>query len=440
VGVTPSSQLRSRRVHYGHPEVVPMLEELLVDAQSALLVSVAIVTLFGACEFLHRKMSVRVELTRKLSHVGAGVIVMSFPWVITSAWTVAALSVSFGGLLYAGKVTGMLSSVHSVERKTSGAYYYPVAVLGTFWLAEGDPLLFCVPIAVMALADTAAALVGQRLGINSYKVYDNERTLEGSLGFFILALPVIILGLALNGAPGWPVMLAVAVIAAIMATATESISVRGADNLFIPYTCFLVLDRAMRLGVEDLTGWAEGMLIGLALVAVSYRPAALTPTGGITVFLVTTLAWALGGAIWLLPMLTFFLLYIATAPRMGRIRTDLDEVFPTAAGSMIVVLAFGHSGDPGLFVPYLATLTASGAIALGRMAQRRSWPTIPLALSGALTPLIPMMAYKYEIPIVALGVATAAGYATFLSLASSQFTGRRMVASLVAGAVAWVAV
>lgn len=416
-----------------------ILNAIIADAVSAAAISVAIVALFAVGECLHRLMKVRVEFTRKLTHVGAGMIVLSFPWTLSSPWTVFVLSLSFGGLLSIGKVTGLLSSVHNVERKTSGAFYYPVAVLGTFWLSGGDPLLFCVPIAVMALADTAAALVGQSVGQFHYRVFDNKRSVEGSMGFFAFALAICLAGLAFNGSPGWPAMLIVALVAAIMATATEAISVRGSDNLFIPYTVFLVLDRTIRIGLRDLSGWLEGMMLALLILVASYRIAALTPAGGVTVFVVVTLAWALGGLAWMLPLGALFLLYILTAPREGDIRADLDQVFPTTVGSMIVVLAFGHFGDPDLFVPYLATLTASGAIALGRMARLRGWPVIPLALSGGMTPLIPVIAYEDTVPFSTIALATLAGCAVFASLRRSDFSGRRMLSALLAGAIAWAA-
>ena len=104
---------------------------------------------------------------------------------------------------------------------------------------------------------------------------------------------------------------------------------------------------------------------------------------------------------------------------------------------MIVVLTFGHFGDASLFVPYLATLTASGAIALSRMAMVRGWPTIPLALAGALSPLVPVMAYQHSVPFAAIALATGAGVAAFLALTNTHLAGRRLVATLLAGAVAW---
>ena len=49
-----------------------MLEELQSDALNAAFISAAILVLFTTGELLHRRRGVRVELTRKLSHVGAG--------------------------------------------------------------------------------------------------------------------------------------------------------------------------------------------------------------------------------------------------------------------------------------------------------------------------------------------------------------------------------
>ncbi len=418
-----------------------MWTEIVADAPAAAGISAAILLLFGAAEVIGRTTDVPTEYTRKLTHVGAGVVVISFPWLITSPWTVGILAIAFLGILVIGRATGQLSSVHGVERKTSGAYYYPFAVLGTFWLAKGDPLLYCVPIAVMALADTVAALVGKRRGAIHYKVFDNSRTLEGSLCFFGMALVLIVAGLTAAGVPGWPAMLIVALVAAIMSTATEAISVRGADNLFIPYACFLVLDRTLRLGLRDLSGWVEGMFIGVVVVAVTYRRASLTPAGSVTLFVVLTLSWALGGWAWTMPLGALFFLYLATAPEESRlVRADLDEVFPTTVGSMIIVLAFGHFEDPVLFVPFLATVAASGAIALSRMATVRSWPQVPLALSGALVPVLPVLAYEPSTPVIPVVLAAGVGCAAFAALARTSLSGRRLLASLLAGAVAWAAV
>ena len=108
---------------------------LLADWKGAAVVALGIVVLFVTGEVLRRVFAVETEYTRKLSHMGAGFIVVAFPWLLQHTLTVAVLALAFFALLLAGKVTGLLQSVHDVERRTSGAYYYPLAVLGIFWLS-----------------------------------------------------------------------------------------------------------------------------------------------------------------------------------------------------------------------------------------------------------------------------------------------------------------
>ena len=417
-----------------------MPPEIASDVPYALIISGAILLLFVSAEVLRRKAGIPTEYTRKLTHVGAGAIVIGFPWMLTSPVVVGVLALGFTAILVAGRVLGLLTCVHDIDRTTGGAYYYPLAVFGTFWLADGNPLLYCVPIAVMAVADTVAALVGRKTGEIRYRVMDNSRSLEGSLSFFGLALLILLVGMGIAGQPSWPAMLIVALVAAVLCTATEAISVRGADNLFIPYACFLVLDRTIRLGLRDLSGWVEGMLLGLIVVVVSYRRASLTPAGSVTLFVVLTLSWALGGWTWALPMLALFALYLTTMPEQSlRVQADLEEVFPTTVGATIIVLAFGHYADPSLFVPYLATLAASGAIALSRMATVRTWPRMPLAVSGAVVPVLPVLTYRPDVPILTVTAAAAVGWLAFTALAQTSMSGRRLISALLAGSIAWAA-
>jgi hypothetical protein len=142
-----------------------------------------------------------------------------------------------------------------------------------------------------------------------------------------------------------------------------------------------------------------------------------------------------------LPLAALFFLYLATVPEPTKgIRADLEEVFPTTVGAMLIVLAFGHFEDPVLYVPFLATVAASGAITLSRMAIVRGWPQIPLAISGALVPVVPVLAYDPSTPVIPVIVAAGVGCLAFAALARTSMSGRRLLASLLAGAVAWAAV
>ncbi len=420
--------------------IAALQEALLSDWQGAAVVAISIVALFATGELLRRAFAVETEYTRKLSHLGAGAIVIAFPWLIHEVLTVAVLAGAFFVLLAVGKATHLLESVHGVERRTSGAFYYPLSVLGLFWLSDGDALLYCAPIAVLAVADTGAALVGKRTGKRRYQVMDGARSVEGSLTFFALAFSLVLTCLALSGRPGWPELLLVTLVTAVMSTAAEAISVRGADNLFIPYACFLVLERTLRLGLADLSGWIEGMILSLTVLVLSWSRGGLTEAGGLTVFIVGTLAWALGGVAWTLPLAALYSLFLAVIPDDDSQQTDMVEVFPATVGSMIVLLLFGHFEDPTLFIPYLATLAAAGAIAMQRMAIRRRWPQLPMGISGAIAPALPVLLVEPDIPMLHIVAAAAAGVVAFWALARTGFVGRRLLASLLAGALAWAAV
>lgn len=415
-------------------------EALREDAVGAVVVALSITALFVASELGRRLLALPTELTRKGVHLGGGAVVMGLPWLLQHTSTVALLCLAFFGLLVGGRLSGQLESVHGVSRRTSGAYYYPLAVIGTWWLAQGEPVRFCTPIAIMALADTGAALVGKRGGNRRYAVLDGHRSFEGSLTFFGLAFLVTLAILSAAGVPGWPETLLVALVVAVACTATEAISVRGADNLLIPYAAFVILDRTLSLGLRDLSGWLEGMLLGLALVTATWRRGGLTEAGGIAVFLVAAIAWALGGLTWFLPLLTLYLALIAAGAPQSLGRLDLDEVIPTCLGAVLVVLAFGHAPEAGLYVPYLAALGASGAIAMARLAWARGWPRRPAVALGVALPVLPALALGGTVPTVEVGAASLAGLLVFTLLARTPLVGRRLVAALAAGGVAWVLV
>ena len=74
------------------------------------------------------------------------------------------------------------------------------------------------------------------------------------------------------------------------------------------------------------------------------------------------------------------------------------------------------------------------------MAQGRGWPQLPLGLSGALAPTLPVIFIDPTIPLRDIGTAGFAGVLAFSLLSRTTFVGRRLLASLLAGALAWAAV
>jgi phytol kinase len=415
-------------------------QELVTDLVGSLVIASSILVLFVVAEVWKRLTDVPTEHTRKLTHLGSGVIVMSFPWLVSSVWSVVLLAASFGGLLVLGKLTGLLSSIHDVERKTQGAYLYPLAVLGTFVLSDGDPLLFCVPLAVMAVADTGAALVGKHAGGLRYRVLDGERSLEGSLTFFGLAFAIVVVGLALAGRPGWPASLLVTLVVAILTTSVEAASIRGSDNLLIPYAAWLALDRTLDLGLAGLEPWLLGMLLSGSALALSWRQADLTVAGAITVFLVGSLSYAEGSWAWALPFYGVYGLFLLA--KVPRSEADLDDVFATAAGSLVLLLAYVHLQWEQLYLPFLVTISANGGILMGFLVRQWSrrreglrWAWAPAVTLGVGVPLIPAALLGHV--DARLGLLSVLGgligTGVFVAIERLPISGRRLLSSLLVG-------
>jgi phytol kinase len=413
-----------------------IIDALLTDIRGSLVVGVAIFGLLVANELLSRVVKLPSEVTRKVSHIGSGFIVLSFPWLLSSAWSVALLTLSFLLILGGGKKTGLLMSIHGVERRTGGAYFYPVAVLGIWLLSGGDKALFGIPIAIMAIADTGAALVGKARGETVFQVLDGQRSFEGTGTFFGLAFAIVLGGLALAGKPGWPDLLLVSLVAALLTSAVEAVSVRGSDNILIPYAAWLVLDRSLRMGLEELSVWLMGMLVSVLVVLASYKAARMNPAAALLTFIMGTLAFALGGWAWLAPLLVLYALY--TLGRPAGVETDLTDVFAASVGSMLLVLLFAHTEDPGIYLPYLVTVSANAAVAAWLATRNRRWLRILCSLMGAaLPPALPLL-MGLEVPVLALTAGGLAGLLLFLGLARTRLVGRRLVASVIIALIAWL--
>ncbi len=370
------------RFHMGAGAEPTLARELI----GAGIISVAILGLFVVAELIHRLMKVPTERTRKLTHVGAGFVVLGVPWLLDSHWTVLALSLSFFGLLALGKVTGLLGSIHRIRRRSGGAYYYPFAVYLLYLLAAGDPFFYVLPILVMALSDTAAALVGQRFGQRSYRVMDGSRTLEGSSTFLGLTFLLCLGAFALDGRAGWPGILLLTLVVAVVATAVEAVSVRGADNLLVPVAVWFVLDRTLGLPLDALGAWTLGMALVLSLCLVAARVGRLSTSGLILCFLVGSLAWGLAGPTWFWPVAGWLAVTaLARWTWPGRPdELDLETLFPVLVTGLALLLIHATTGLESLFLPYTASmLGAAAAAAVTHALGRYRGVTLPAGVASA---------------------------------------------------------
>ena len=421
------------------------------DMQGAVIVGVAVLLGFGLAEALHRGRGLSAEVTRKVAHIWAGVVTASFPWLVESHVTVLWLALGFGVFLGGTRLLGWLPSVHAVERRTQGAYCYPIAVWVTFYLSAGDPVPYVVAISVLALSDTAAAAVGMKQPLKRYHVFDRDyRSLGGSFALFGITFSLVLLLLAAFDRGSLPDVLTIALLVAMAATATEGISVRGLDNLLLPYSVVLILNATLGASAEALSLWVLGALITASIIVPTMSTARLGAAGAMALFLSGFLAFGLGGTAWLVPLLVPYAGFVA-ARSMDKSTeaAGLQHLAPTFAVSLAVLLAHVHTGRPHLYLPYLASVAAVSALAWSEWAPGRRSPISSRVAAGSLGGAIVVAAGWLAEPPVALdlrGAGTVVAFAAaapLLAGAVGATTGKARLAGVLgstAGCTLWVLV
>ena len=194
------------------------------------------------------------ELLRKLLHIGMGVVSLSLPWLFDTPWPVLFMASLFclgllGGRFSPGWRRIADGIVYGVRRNSFGDLCFPVSIAALFLVSARDPVTFSIPVLIMTLADAAAALVGTRPGAHGFRRPGREKSIEGSVAFFIVALPCAYLPLRVWSGGGRVAMLLLSLNLALLATFVEALSWNGLDNLTVPLAVFLLLRMLRRCDI-----------------------------------------------------------------------------------------------------------------------------------------------------------------------------------------------
>ena len=351
-------------------------------------VILALIALVGVLHWYQVRRRPHPEIVRKLVHVGMGLVVLPFPWLFPSPWPVVALAVlSVAGMLLLRSLPALRrgpgSVIHAVQRQSLGEICYPIAVATVFVLKRDQPLLFVIPILILALADAVAALIGITYGRLHYNSTDGHKTAEGSLAFFIVAFLSVHIPLLLLTDVGRAQTLLIALVLGILAMLTEAVAWRGLDNLFVPVLGYALLQRFWTLSTEALLGRLV-MLVGLTIFVIMWRRhSRLSDSGLLGAALFGYAAWALGNLGWLLPPLLFFIAYCTVwPPRPGRLGDqDLFVVVAITAPAILWLMVALESGGASVGPMFLAP-DASVTSLLGRPASALSWVAFATVFSA----------------------------------------------------------
>ncbi|WP_202222796.1 diacylglycerol/polyprenol kinase family protein [Okeania sp. KiyG1] len=186
-------------------------------------------------EALNRFAKVDPEISRKVVHIGTGNVILLAWWLQIPAWVGIMAGILSAAIALISYRLPILPSVNSVGRKSLGTFFYAVSIgilIGCFWFIE-QPQYAALGILIMAWGDGLAAVIGQNFGKHPYQVWGMKKSWEGSLTMCLVSY--IICSLILLAVQGniWQTWV-VAIPVALGATALETLSKIGIDNLTVP--------------------------------------------------------------------------------------------------------------------------------------------------------------------------------------------------------------
>lgn len=196
--------------------------------------------LFGS-EAIAKKKKLKPELKRKLFHISSAVFIAFWPWLIS--WhTIELLGLTMVVIVLTNKFVKVFNFTKDLGRVTHGDVFLALAVSVCAYLAHSK-IFFALAILNVALADGLAALAGQYSQRKwKYKIFDQPKTIMGTMAFWIVSVCIFAGGLLFGANQinfnsyiyiivGLPPLLAL----------IENISPRGSDNLSVPLTVVIVL-------------------------------------------------------------------------------------------------------------------------------------------------------------------------------------------------------
>ena len=216
------------------PEIASSLLNIAIVAAITLILLIAV-------EAIGKKGRLNAEYVRKIAHVGAGLIYFFAPYLFATHWPVLCLALIFTTVFIISRRFGFFPSLHPASRQSIGELVYPFGIYLAFLLAEGNSLLFQISVLVLAFADTAASLIGQRYGRLHYKIMKSIRSVEGSLAFGLITFLIVLISLYVFTDVAGYSSIAVALGTGFIVTIVEAISPKGLDNVFVPVSTLLTL-------------------------------------------------------------------------------------------------------------------------------------------------------------------------------------------------------
>lgn len=176
----------------------------------------------GIIETVSRRLSLKHEFTRRISHTFAAIFTAFFSLHLSAPFLLIGLGI-FSIIMFLSRLLKIFSHIHGVSRFTIGEEFLPLGFIVSYLIAKGESSIFIPTVLVVGIADPLAGLVFSR--------YKNH-----ILRILAFAIPAFLLLLTSSNTS-----ISQAISIAVIVSLIEKISPYGTDNLSIPVSTALLL-------------------------------------------------------------------------------------------------------------------------------------------------------------------------------------------------------
>ncbi len=413
-----------------------------------LLVGGALAALMALIAILKRTASLEPETARKLFHLGGGGMALALPWVFEELWPVVTMAIITAAALLVLRLVPALRAgpgqvLHAVGRKSYGEFWFLVGIVAIFLIARDDVVIYSIGVLILAVADSAAALVGVVYGLHHYKVPGGTKSAEGSIAMFLVAFLCVQIPLLLFSDVGRPELLLISINIALLLSFGEANVAHGADNAILPIAVVVLLDMYWELTATVLLGHTA-VIVALGVSVVVFRNrSTLSPDALMGAVIANYVYWAFGDWRFLVPPVVVYMSYtwLVGWPKLEERKSfHADVLLAVALPGLAFVTIYAETGHEILYLMFAACYAAILA-SLGTLHWKLRAPDDPplriatVSMLKGLLVLVPGVLVAGYYPIAGIAAAVVSVPLTLLLFA---LTGRELQKDLM-NTQAWLA-
>jgi len=194
--------------------------------------------------FTEKILSIRYPIaSRKILHIMVGNIAF-FLFIFETKEAMAFMAA--GPFILFTFLMSPYSPIKSVKDKLSesghglGLVYYAIAwtVLAYFFFDYKE--IIAIGILAMSYGDGFASVIGMKFGEHKYKIFDDEKSVEGSIAMFFFTLVLFIIAIMYYGINFSFILFIYLVGISIVVAFVEGFTPKGLDNLSVPFIAALL--------------------------------------------------------------------------------------------------------------------------------------------------------------------------------------------------------